>query len=161
MRLWIPQKIAEFCVQKNIKVQVRLNKTEERSKKIELFFNLKIRNKPEYFPKRRCTNKTLGSRSQNRSYFQSFAWSIIFIISLVFYGAGSMNALLRSLFTVIQHKLTGWGLLQCIAPSHIKNMMTKTRLFIWKVFLMFIPLFIDQANNHTLLKAVRKESQSV
>lgn len=145
VRLWIPQKFAEFCVQKNMKVQVRLNKTRERSKNSELCFgiHLKIKYKPEYFPKCRCTNKTLSRIIQNCSDFQSFACSVIFIICLVFYGTSSKNALLRSLFTVVQHKLTEWGLLLGIAPSHIKNMMTKTRLFIWKDFLMFRSFLTD------------------
>ena len=123
VRLWIPKNIAEFSVQNNLNVQVRLNKTEERRKNSGLFFSihLKVKNEPEYIPKCRCTNKTLGSRIENCGEFQSFAWSIIFIICSVFYGTGIMNALLWHVFTVIQHKLTAWELLQCIAPSHIKK----------------------------------------
>jgi len=96
VRLWIPKNIAEFSVQNNLNVQVRLNKTEERRKNSGLFFiiHLKVKNEPEYIPKCRCTNKTLGSRIENCGEFQSFAWSIIFIICSVFYGTGTMNALL-------------------------------------------------------------------
>lgn len=43
MRLFYPKKIAEFYVQKNMKVHIRLNKTEERSKNTELFFGIHLK----------------------------------------------------------------------------------------------------------------------
>lgn len=70
----------------NMKVQVRLNKTEERSNK-KYTFQTKI--------------VQIQTGFKNTFIFQSFVGHSMFVICLVFYGTGSVSALLgRSLTSI-------------------------------------------------------------